>query len=310
MTTAELSSERAAFLAVQRQLLDETDLDIRPRRIQLEGGPTLQVLEAGEGDPLVLLHGAGSSSVLMIPLMEQLKGRRLIAVDRPGYGMSDPVDYRTGDFRRSAVDVMTGLLDAMDLDKVDLLGNSLGGIWSLWLALARPERLRRLALVGAVPLLPGTRIPLPLKIFATPGVGELMNRMMTPSPSSVMKEMVAMGEGETFLNYPLQIDAFVAAGSDPVANKTVLDEFRALGRPWGFRPERLFTEEDLGRVSHPSLFIWGDRDPFGGPEVARRATGKFPNAQLEVLSAGHGPGIGDPHATAQLVTSFLNGDHI
>jgi pimeloyl-ACP methyl ester carboxylesterase len=309
MTTTELSSERAAFLAVQQQLLDEADLDIRPRRIQLEGGSTLQILEAGEGDPLVILHGAGSSSVLMIPLMEKLKGRRLIAVDRPGYGLSDPVDPG-GDYRRAAVDVLTGLLDALDLEQVDLAGSSGGGVWSLWLALDRPERIRRLALVGGCPMLPGTRAPWPLRLYSTPWLGELMNRM-TPSPSSVKREMAAMGEGETILNYPGQIDAFVAAGSDPVANKTVLDEFRVYLRgPWGARPERLFTEDDLGRVSHPTLLIWGDRDPLGGPGAARRAAASFPNAHLEVLPAGHGPWLGEPQRTGQLVTNFLNEDQV
>jgi pimeloyl-ACP methyl ester carboxylesterase len=295
---------------VQQQLLEETALDLRSRRIQLEGGPSLNILEAGEGNPLVILHGAGSSSVLMIPLLEKLEGRRLIAVDRPGYGLSDPVDYSSGDYRHTAVGVLMGLLDALDLEQVDLAGSSGGGVWSLWLALDRPERIRRLALVGGCPMLPGTRAPLPVRLFATPGLGELMNRI-TPSPSSVKREMKAMGEGETILNYPLQIDAFVAAGSDPVASKTVLDEFRVYLRgPWGARPERLFTEEDLRRVSHPTLLVWGDRDPLGGPEAARQAAASFPNAHLEVLAAGHGPWLGEPNRTGQLITDFLNGDHI
>ena len=118
-----------------------------------------------------------------------------------------------------------------------------------------------------------------------------------------------MGEGETILNYPRQIDMFVAAESDPVATKAGLDEIRALGGPWGFRPERRFTEEDLARVSHPTLLIWGDRDPFGDPEVARHATTLFPNAQLEVLPTGHGPWLGEPNRTAELITDFLEADH-
>jgi pimeloyl-ACP methyl ester carboxylesterase len=137
-----------------------------------------------------------------------------------------------------------------------------------------------------------------------------MSRMMTPSPSSVKKEMAAMGEGETILNYTRQIDMFVAAGSDPVAAKAALGDLRAVLRgPWGFRPERLFTEEDLGRISHPTLLIWGDRDPIGDPEVARQASTLFPNAQIEVLPTGHGPWLGEPNRTADLITGFLEADH-
>lgn len=302
--------ERARVAAVQQRLLDETAIEVRPRRVRLDGGPTVQVLEAGEGDPLLFLHGSGNSALSMLPLMEHLDGRRLLALDRPGYGLSEPLDGGTGNPRQTAVGVVARLLDALELERVDLLGNSAGGFWSLWMALDRPERVGRIVLVGATPLLPGTRPPLPLRLMTTPLVGALLGRVMPePSPSSVKKMMSSMGEGDTIVRYPTLVDAFVAAGSDPIAGSATQHELRAVIRGLrGFRPEFRFGEEDLRRVSHHTLLIWGDHDPVGDVRAARRAAELLPHARLEMLPAGHAPFWGEPVRTGELVSRFLDGE--
>src|SRR6266508_3330436 len=94
---------------------------------------------------------------------------------------------------RASVEWLDGVLDALGLDATALAGNSMGGTWALWYALARPERVRRLVLLGAAPLLPGTRVPPPLRVMATPKIGELLQRMMKPSPKMVVRMMSSMG---------------------------------------------------------------------------------------------------------------------
>ena len=69
--------------------------------------------------------------------MGELKGRRLIATNRPGGGLSDAVDHRRIDLRRFAVQVISAVMDAFDLAAVDIVANSMGGLWALWLALER-----------------------------------------------------------------------------------------------------------------------------------------------------------------------------
>src|SRR6266508_2637254 len=147
------------------------------RDIKVGAGRRVHVIEAGEGPPVVLLHGSSTSSLLLLPLLERLKGLRGIVVDRPGFGLSDPADAPRERFRRAAVEWLDGVLDALGLDATALAGNSMGGTWALWYALARPERVRRLVLLGAAPLLPGTRVPPPLRVMATPKIGELLQRM-------------------------------------------------------------------------------------------------------------------------------------
>lgn len=196
------NSARARVGALQQRLLKETTVAIRPRRVRLDGGPTLQILETGDGEPLVLLHGSGNSAVSMLPLIEQLHGRPVLAVDRPGHGLSEPLAALTGTPAHGSRRPHA-LLDSLQLERVDLLGNSTGGFWSLWMALDRPQRVGHIVLVGATPLLPATQPPLPLRLMTTPGVGDLLGQVMPePSPASVKKMMATMGEGDTIARYP------------------------------------------------------------------------------------------------------------
>lgn len=301
------TANRLSYGDIQERVLAGADADVTARRIQLEGGPSLQVLESGEGEPLLLLHGSANTALAMVPLMEHLSGRRVIAVDRPGYGLSEPVEYRISDSRTTAVGVTTALLDALELDRVDVVGNSTGGFWSLWLALDHPERLRRIVLAGATPLLPGTRPVLFLRLMTTPLLGDLLEKAMPdPTPSSVKQMMKTFGEGEAIEAYPGIIDAFVATLSDPVASKAMRDETRAVLRGLlGFRPEYRFDGDDLQQVTHPTLLVWGERDPIGDPQTARRVAGMLPDARVEILPTGHSPWWGEPARTAALIEGFL-----
>ena len=121
------------------------------RRVAWSGGET-QVLELGDGPPLLLLHGGGDAAFEWVPILEALARRhRVLAVDRPGHGLADPFDYTGVDVLEHAVVFIREILDALELETVDIAANSLGGLWSVVFALEAPDRVSRLALVGAVP---------------------------------------------------------------------------------------------------------------------------------------------------------------
>lgn len=307
MNTVE-SEARRQVAAVQERLIADAAVEVTARFVTLDNGPRLQILEAGEGEPLVLLHGSGNSAVAMLPLMEQVHGRRVIAVDRPGYGLSEPTNGLREQPRRTGVSVVLGLLDALGLDRADLVGNSTGGFWSLWTALDRPERVRRIILVGATPLLPGTRPPIPLRLMTTPAIGNILRRVMPdPSPKTVKQMMGSMGEGDTIGRYPGLIDAFVAAGSDPIAGQATGEELAGVIRGLlGFRPAFRFSNAELQTVTQPTLLIWGDHDPVGSLHAAQAAADVLPHAQVAEVPTGHAPWFGEPVLTADLITRFLN----
>lgn len=274
------------------------------RYVDVAPGRRVHAIEAGDGQPLVLLHGSGPSALLFLPLLERLKGVRAIAVDRPGFGLSDPVDQPQKPYRAAAVEFLTAILDGLGLAETALLGNSMGGTWALWWALANPERVRRLVLLGAPPLLPGTRVPPPMLAVATPTIGP-PPLMPPPSRETVVQSMSVMGEGDTIVNYPDHIEAMIAAGRDRLASGTSLAELRAAIAPSGWQSALAVRPEELQELKVPTLLIWGEHDPLGGADVARRAAGAIPGAQLEVLSAGHAPWLSHPDRVGTLVSDFV-----
>jgi pimeloyl-ACP methyl ester carboxylesterase len=267
-------------------------------------GRRVHAIEAGDGQPLVLLHGSGPSALLFLPLLERLMDVRAIAADRPGFGLSDPVETHR-DYRDASVEFVGSMLDTLELGETALLGNSTGGTWVLWYALAHPERVRRLVLLGATPLLPATHVPPPMLAVAAPTDGQAPLQMPPPSPETVVRNMSVFGEAETIVNYPDQIDALVAAGHDRLASSVSIAELRTLISPTGWQPQLVVSPDELGALKVPTMLIWGDRDPLGGADAARTTATTFPQARLELLPAGHAPWLGHPDQIAGLVNAFI-----
>ncbi len=276
---------------------------VQSRYVEVAPGRRVHIIEAGDGQPLVLLHGSGPTSLLFLPLLERLTDVRAIAVDRPGFGLSDASERPPEAYREGAIDSLTRILDGLGLAETALLGNSMGGTWALWYALAYPDRVRRLVLLGAPPLLPGTRVPPPMLAVAT--TVDRPPHMPPPSPETVVQSMSVMGEADTIVNYPNYIEALVAAGSDQLAAGTGLAELRAAIAPTGWQPAQAMRPDELRELMVPTLLIWGDRDPLGGADVARTTAATIPDAQLEVVSAGHAPWLGHPDRVAALVNNFV-----
>lgn len=290
-------------VGVHERLLQDSSL--QGRRVDAGDGRAIHVVETGDGPPLVLLHGAGAPGLFLLPLLERLERVRAIAVDRPGRGLSDPVEFPPGRYRQAAVAWIGRLFDALDLDGAALLGHSGGGLWALWYALARPDRVRRLVLLGAVPALPGASMPLPFRVFVMPGVGRLLQRIPSTPKSVVQFARLVAHEGESIVAHPELVDLLVAGDNDPVAAAADRAELRAIAAPHGYRPQVRVRTDELQQLTVPTLLIWGDRDPFGDPAVARATAEAIPDARLELLPAGHGPWLGHADWIAELVTDFV-----
>jgi pimeloyl-ACP methyl ester carboxylesterase len=283
---------------------------VRSRHVEV-AGDRVHLLEQGAGPPVVLLHGTGNSAGFLLPLLHELHGVRAIAPDLPGVGLSDPIDLPQDRYRETAVAWLDRLLDSVELDATTLVGHSGGGVWALWYALAHPDRVRRLVLIGP-PALPRTSCPLPMRLVATPGVGALLPRLDPPTPKSVLRLARVMGEQATLARRPDLIDLLVALGRDPVTDRAARAEIRLLVSPFallsrsGFRGRSRVRPDELRQVAVPTLIVWGERDPLGGVPVAQAITDLIPHARLEVLPTGHGPWLGEPARTAATIVDFVH----
>jgi pimeloyl-ACP methyl ester carboxylesterase len=277
------------------------------RFVTLRTGRRVHVVEAGDGAPVVHLHGNNTSALSHLMLLGHTTAVRSYLVDRPGMGLSDPSGFPRSRVRDFAVRFVGDVLDALDLDDAVLVGASGGGVFATWYALEHPQRVRGLAMLGSTPTLPGGHVPPPIRLMAMPVLGDVLNRTVKPGRRMLLRMMASVGEADTITRHPDLLESLVAGARDPVAVAANRAELQALISPLGYRAAARIRPEDLRRLSVPTLMIWGDRDPVVPIEAARAAAQLIPDARLEVLSAGHVPQLGHPEQVAKLLTAFARG---
>lgn len=309
-----MTTSVAAFERAEQRALDSYGVAFRSRYLELrEPRLRARVVEVGEGDPLVMVHGGGSFATDFAPLMAQLRGLRLISVDRPGCGLTDAFNYRGVDLRAHGVCFLESLLDALELERAPILGNSMGGLWAFWLALDRPSRVSRLIQVGYPALILGTGAPIALRLLSVRGLNRLLWRLMRPDTEAGFERgMAVLGEQQALAGLTEEFKQLMIAskrlpGSTEGWLTLVEDACQLLGK--GDHWKWSLGEAEMRRIQQPTLLVWGDGDTHGSLEVARRARAVLPNAGLvEVRHAGHLPWLDNPRACADAVVAFLHED--
>ena len=294
--------------AAQAALVSRLAPATRVQQLSWSAGET-QVLELGEGPPLVLVHGGGDGAYEWVPFMPLLaQEHRVLAVDRPGHGLADPFEYEGVDLAAHAATFLTGILDALDLGAVDMLSNSIGGWWCATFALDQPHRVRRLVIAGHPPGV--TRdAPLPLRVIGLPLVGKPLGRKLLGSPS---REASRKFWGQVLVAHPERlIDEFLDVDVEHMRRNrdSALSLVRRVVGPRGVRKDLLLGHRWL-ELAVPTLFVHGDRDTFmsGKVEAAWQAIAESnPNVQVSsVAGAGHLPWLDEPDLVLAAVSSFLN----
>ena len=161
------------FLEAEKQVFDGYSLTPKARRIKLrKPALTLRVLELGSGEPALFLHGMGGAAVHWASLMSRLPSLHKIAIDMPGHGASDDVDFRGLELRTWYRDLLTGCLDELELESAHIVGHSMSAMFGMWLALDAPERVRSLIALGTPAAAFGEgRLPAFIRVVARPGIG-------------------------------------------------------------------------------------------------------------------------------------------
>jgi pimeloyl-ACP methyl ester carboxylesterase len=242
------------------------------------------------------------------PLMPRLGPHRLIALDLPGFGLSDPHDYSGRPLREHAVAQLTSLLDALELERAAVVGTSLGGMWGLCLAVDAPDRITALASLGVPAVaLPGMRGDPFFTALSTPGLRHVVARIRSPSVAFTRRSLAQGVVGpQAARRTPQGFFAVVHEGMrQPGFRQAMLSHMRLamrLGRP---RPENFLTDAELAGIPVPVLMIWGDEDPYGDPEIGRWAAAQIPAAQLEVIPGRHAPFLDDPERCGFMINELV-----
>lgn len=291
----------------ERRLFEAAGLDVEASYLDLpRTGLRARVLGLGAGQPVLLLHGVSVSAAEWAPLLGELAGYRVHAVDLPGHGLSGPVTYRRGHVRDHTLQLLDDLLETLDLESPPVVAHSLGAMFSLWYAAARPGRIGSLLAIGDPAVaLPGARVRMPLSLMTVPVLGRLMLR--NPSSRSVYRRLFGMGNGGaagTAASDEL-LDALRFAARRPGNARTVASLMHAINGFRRPRPESVMDAEELGRVTVPTAFLWGTDDPYLAPGDARPWIEQMPVAMLHEVPGGHAPWLDDLAGAAAIITGHL-----
>ncbi len=293
----------------EERLYRHYGLEARAHHVELETGRRVRVVESGSGRPVVMVPGGVGDGWIWAPLMAELAGYRLLVLDRPGGGLSDGVDHRQMDVRQLAVETLTAVFDHFEIERAPIVCNSMGGLWSFWFALARPERVDALVQLGCPALILNTSAPFPMRLMSVPLLNQLLVKQMIPDDRKDVRESV------TFLGHPASVgerwpDAMCACGycfRHLSKFKTAwLSLMEAMLTPLGANERYAFDAEELRQVQPPVLYVWGDDDPFGDLEAAREATRLTSDAELHIWQGGHLPWWDDAAGCAELIEAFLS----
>ena len=269
-------------------------------------GMRVRLLSHGSGPPVLLLHGVSLSAAAWAPIFTAFPRHRLLAVDLPGHGLSDPTTYRPGHVRQPARTLIDDIFDALEIGHAPVIGHSLGGMLALWYAAAGSDRISRLAAIGEPAVaLPGVRVRIPLSLLTVRGLG--VGTLRSPSPRPVYRHLLARGLGtaEIAAAPDSLIEALRLSARRPGNARTVnslmhaIDHFR---RP---REESVLTTQELAAIATPTSFIWGTHAPYLSAERARPSIDKIPKATLHVVPGGHGPWLIDPKRSAELIQTHF-----
>ena len=297
------------YRAAEKRLLERYSLEASEHffdvpELSLKG----RALEFGLGEPLLMVHGGGGVSVQWIPLIAEITGRRIISVDRPACGLSDPFNYRGVNVRDHAVNFLSGALDYFDISSTDVVANSMGGLWSLWLSIDRPDRVKSLALLGCPALMLDTSAPFIMRLMGVRWLNKLMWSTQKPSAEYMKKLHVMMGhQYEAMENHPPEYwDAVYKAGTTKSYRDGWLSLLESMTSLTGAKKKYQMNEQELSKVQAPTFLVWGDSDTFGGSDVGERSQAAIAGSQLEIVPGGHLPWLDDTQRVAELVNSWLS----
>ena len=263
------------------------------------GGTKINYVEKGSGPPLVLIHGGGPGASGLSTYRKNLDAfaakHRVIVPDLPGYGLSEN-KYPKAPVFTTLANVTLGLMDKLDIEKADMVGNSLGGGTALRAAFDHPQRVGKLVLMG-----PGGSLP-----------------AHTPMPTEGLLRMLTFyaGEGPTIEKVKKVIDLLVFDPST-ITPALLQERLEASSRPdvieapplanlMAGYPEDQLWRLPLEKLTHETLLVWGREDRVVPLDSYVPLLKTIPNARLHVFpKCGHWAQWEKADEFNELVLNFL-----
>jgi pimeloyl-ACP methyl ester carboxylesterase len=296
------------YRAAEARLFADAGISPREHWVALAStGTDARVLEVGDGEPIVFLHGgpmaAGTWAYVAAALASTA---RCLLVERPGCGLSAPP--RTvptpGGLAAYVAGLSADILDSFGLARASFVGSSFGGYSALCTAAGNPERVGRVILAGCPPFVPGWQPPAFFNVVKLPIVG----RLVLAAPATKVNARMflkQMGHGPALADgriSPAMLDWTLAwqRDTDTMRNDVAMIKVAA------FEPSVDLDDDDFKRITAPCLFLAGTHDRVGDDRVVVSVANRLPDAQVEVWDgSGHLPWLDDPLRAAASIRAFV-----
>ncbi len=244
----------------------------------------------GSGEPVLLIPGLGSTCRVWDPIVEQLAARFcVIAADNRGVGLSQ-AKRMPNSLRANSADLIQ-LLDHLQLDRVHVVGLSLGGVIAQRLASDHPERVNRLVLMSCT-----HRFTPYLKDMA-----QLIGQALRRFPWRMfLQTMELLGSGPLYLDKnPSRIDEKIKLQEElGISRKVLIRQLRCLAAA--------DHSADIKRIAVPTLVVAGEYDALIPSCYARQTADAIPNSEFKLMSeTGHDPLIECPDRVVRMLVEFL-----
>lgn len=271
------------------------------------GAVSLHVVTAGEGEPVVLLHGFPEFWYGWRHQISVLadSGLRLIVPDQRGYNTSDKPRWAAAYGLDELASDVVGLLDSTGHERAAIVGHDWGGVVAWWVAARHPERVKRLAILNAPHPVAFRRFigrsPRQMLkswytfFFQIPWLPEAMLRRGDWKPLKQALERTSLpgtfGEAD--------LDEYARAWSQPGAVTAMINWYRA--------PLPGSASDSSSRISAPTLIIWGARDSALDPRLAEASLAYCDRGRLEIVEeATHWVQHERPDRVNGLLLEFLH----
>ena len=256
--------------------------------------------EYGAGHPIVLIHGGGPGATGLSnysPNIEAIgdAGFRVLAIDLPGWGGSDPVDFTTYDPTKALVE----FLDALGIEKAAFVGNSMGGHTSIRMAIEHPDRVSHLITMGPPvqmgPFLFGA-------IGPSEGIKVMYETYVHPTPENFERLVkIMVFDGARFASPELMAERAAAANARPEHLTNVAKLIPQAPIPiWA-------DQSKLGEITAPALLIHGRDDRVATFEGTLALAARIPDSRAYLISrCGHWAQLEHADEFNRLVIDFVS----
>jgi 2,6-dioxo-6-phenylhexa-3-enoate hydrolase len=258
--------------------------------------------EAGSGEAVILLHGGGPGATGWSNYFKNIgpfaEKYRTILMDQPGFGETDSISIK--DEARDLVHAraVKDLIDSLGIDKVTMIGNSMGGASSMRFAIEYPDRINKLVLMGAaggglsiMQPMPQEGIKIMFGLYRNPNMEDLKRMIQVfVYDSSFMTEELIQQRYDAMMKHPEHLKNFIESMVPPAPGLTDLSS-------------------RLSEIKAKTLIIWGRDDRFVPLDHGLKYLWGIPNAELHVFSkCGHWAQYEHADEFNQLVLDFLARD--